>query len=442
MKKLGLSLIVIALLIVSNISNSQWYQQNSGTNVVLHDIYFLNASTGFAVGDSAIIIKTTNGGANWSTVKPPGYGELFTIKFLNANTGWVGGGKHVIMNAYRTQAFYTTDGGNTWTSAFPPYMTEWRFTDVEVFDLDNVIFTSSQCNDNVCSGDIVKTTNRGQNWTSVTNINGYYEGLNWINNQTGWAVTNFWNDVPPAVAHILITTNNGQNWNIIFTEIDSLSGIDLSFTAVQFLDANTGYLLKGLPFGSTQLRKSSNSGNSWVTVDSLSQRYWDLFFINKDTGWMSGRYASNALILRTANGGQNWSQQLTGAGGIVWKIFFVDANNGWALNQTKIFHTTNGGITGVKLISTNSPDEFRLLQNFPNPFNPTTTIRYDIKTKGNVELKVFDLLGRELTSLVNENQTPGTYEVVFDASSLPSGVYFYRLKAGDFVDSKKMVVLK
>ena len=118
MRKLILSFLVIALLFISSISYSQWYQLNSGTNLTLHDIFFVNPSTGFAVGDSAIIIKTTNGGSNWFTVKPPGYGELFTVEFINANTGWAGGGKHVIMNAYQTQAFYTTNGGNTWISGF------------------------------------------------------------------------------------------------------------------------------------------------------------------------------------------------------------------------------------------------------------------------------------------------------------------------------------
>ena len=318
-------------------------------------------------------------------------------------------------------------------------MTEWRFTDVKVIDLDNVIFTSSQCNDNVCSGDIVKTTNRGLNWTSVTNVHGYYEDFCWINNQTGWAVTNFWNDVSPAVAHVLKTTNSGQNWNVIYTEIDSLSGLDLSFDAIQFLDANTGYLLKMRPYGDSQLQKSSNSGNSWVTVDSSSQRYWDMFFVNKDIGWITGY---SGLIMRTINGGQNWNQQVTNVSGIIRKIFLTDANNGWALSGSTILHTTNGGIMNVKLISTKTPNEFHLLQNYPNPFNPTTTIRYDIKTKDNVELKVFDLLGREIATLVNENQTPGTYEVVFDATSLPSGVYFYQLKAGNFVETRKMVLIK
>jgi len=91
-----------------------------------------------------------------------------------------------------------------------------------------------------------------------------------------------------------------------------------------------------------------------------------------------------------------------------------------------ILKTTNGGTTivNVSLVSNNIPSSFKLSQNYPNPFNPTTTIIYDIKIKGFVELKVFDLLGREITTLVNRNQSPGTYEVVFDATSLPSGVVF------------------
>ena len=442
MQKLKLLFLVVTLLVVTNISNSQWFQQYNNPNIKLNDIFFINSSTGFAVGDSAIIIKTTNGGANWFTVKPPGYGELFTIKFINANTGWAGGGKHVVMNMYKTQAFYTTDGGNTWTNPFPPYFaSEWLFRDVKLIDLDNVFFTSGQCYDNVCAGDIVKTSNRGQNWTSVTNVHGYYKGFNWINNQTGWAVTNFWNDIPPAYAHVLKTTNSGQNWNIIYTEVDSISGLDLSFDAIQFLDANNGYLLKMRPIGVGKFQKSSNSGYGWVPVDSSSQRYWDMFFININTGWISESYGAQDFIMKTTNGGVNWYQQYSGTG-IVRKIFFTDANYGWALSGSTILHTTNGGVMGVKVVSNNTPNEFHLFQNHPNPFNPTTTIRYDIKTKSKVELKVFDLLGREITTLVNENQTPATYEVVFDATSLPSGVYFCILKAGDFVDSKKMILLK
>ena len=88
------------------------------------------------------------------------------------------------------------------------------------------------------------------------------------------------------------------------------------------------------------------------------------------------------------------------------------------------------------------PDAFSLLQNYPNPFNPSTIIKYEIKELAQVELKVFDILGRALISLVNKEQPAGSYEVEFNASKLSSGVYFYKLQAGDFIQTKKMMLLK
>ena len=86
--------------------------------------------------------------------------------------------------------------------------------------------------------------------------------------------------------------------------------------------------------------------------------------------------------------------------------------------------------------------QFVLEQNYPNPFNPTTKINFSIKEKGNVELKVFDLLGSEIATLVNEEKTPGNHEVLFDASNLSSGVYLYTIKSGSFVQSRKMMLMK
>jgi len=83
-----------------------------------------------------------------------------------------------------------------------------------------------------------------------------------------------------------------------------------------------------------------------------------------------------------------------------------------------------------------------LRQNHPNPFNPATTIQYDVKDKGFVSLAVYDLLGREVASLVNESKDEGRYSISFDASNLPSGVYIYTLRVNNFTASKKMVVIK
>ena len=83
-----------------------------------------------------------------------------------------------------------------------------------------------------------------------------------------------------------------------------------------------------------------------------------------------------------------------------------------------------------------------MYQNYPNPFNPVTTIKFDIPNDGVVQLEIFDILGRRIITLVDEYKTAGSYEKVFNASSLASGVYVYKLQAGDFISSKKMILLK
>jgi hypothetical protein len=88
------------------------------------------------------------------------------------------------------------------------------------------------------------------------------------------------------------------------------------------------------------------------------------------------------------------------------------------------------------------PFEYALHQNYPNPFNPVTMIRYDLKEAGRTQLVVFDVMGRKVAELVDAAQVPGSYEVPFDAASLPSGVYFYRLQSGHFVRTSKMVLMK
>lgn len=90
----------------------------------------------------------------------------------------------------------------------------------------------------------------------------------------------------------------------------------------------------------------------------------------------------------------------------------------------------------------NQPLQYKLYTNYPNPFNPVTMIKYDVKNSGPVKLKIFNAVGQLVTELVNEFQNAGSHEVIFDGSKLASGVYFYKLEAGDFADSKKMVLIK
>ncbi len=125
-------------------------------------------------------------------------------------------------------------------------------------------------------------------------------------------------------------------------------------------------------------------------------------------------------------------------------VHFIDNNTGWTVGSVgAILKTTTGGvITGVQTISSEIPTQFRLLQNYPNPFNPSTVISYQLSVSSFISLKVFDLLGREVSTLVNEKQNAGTYSVQFDGSNFSSGIYFYKFQTDNFSETKKMTLIK
>ncbi|MBI5402782.1 MAG: T9SS type A sorting domain-containing protein [Ignavibacteriae bacterium] len=111
-------------------------------------------------------------------------------------------------------------------------------------------------------------------------------------------------------------------------------------------------------------------------------------------------------------------------------------------NYTTLLDTLLSTVTNANNSGEKTADKFELFQNYPNPFNPTTNIKYQISSTGFVSLKIYDLLGKEVVTLVNEKQESGEYEVIFNGSGLSSGVYFYRLSSGDFSDVRKMILMK
>jgi len=175
--------------------------------------------------------------------------------------------------------------------------------------------------------------------------------------------------------------------------------------SVQNCGGNTGTIINSNQVGDRRFVMSSGAENYTVNPD-------DTVII----------YASQ-LIAR-GNSNKNSVTLLKNYANIAWNIY----NSGFNV--------------GIKKISNNIPSSFSLEQNYPNPFNPSTKIRFAIPKNELVTLKIFDLLGREAAILVNEKLQPGTYETTFDASMLPSGVYFYSLKTNTFTDTKKMILIK
>ncbi len=128
----------------------------------------------------------------------------------------------------------------------------------------------------------------------------------------------------------------------------------------------------------------------------------------------------------------------------MYSISFANQNTGWIVGDSGIIlkTTTGGNPIGIKPISNNIPSYFKLYQNYPNPFNPSTTIEFDISQTSFIRLIVYDLNGRELQTLVNEELNAGSYRVSFDGNKLSSGLYFYRLFSDGYIHTKKMVLIK
>jgi hypothetical protein len=129
-----------------------------------------------------------------------------------------------------------------------------------------------------------------------------------------------------------------------------------------------------------------------------------------------------------------------GADSTVWGLFSKPSYAPTAIYSA--YRNYIAAVTSVHQSESSIPLKFQLFHYYPNPFNPTTTIRFSLPQRSHVTLKVFDVLGREVATLVNGELKTGQHSVVFDAKILPNGVYFYRLTAGPFVQQQKMIVVK
>ena len=429
---------VFIFLVAFNFRDSMiggWYQQNMSDlgGKEITDITFLDSLTGYAVAnqpsDSTYILKTTNSGDNWSIIHRRYY-PMTKIHFLNIDTGYACGGY-----------FYkTTNGGYNWNQQnMPPISAENMF--VVSKDTIWLLYTDP------LTGGLFRTTNGGLNWSWMTYgiIGSYPDKIYFYNSRIGFASNG---------SLLFRTTNSGYNWS----QVSNNNG----FNDMVFYDSLIGYKT----YDST--RKTTDGGLTWIAQKRprliIENSLYKFALINKDTIWGVGGSILTALgyrgvLYKTTNGGLNWGYQIPDTISIninnYYLIDFFNINNRWAHHtNNKGIHTTDGGndttfFTNIKEQTTNISFYYELGQNFPNPFNPVTKIKYSIKNSvsgiqySKVKLIIYNIVGKEVTTLVNNRQTKGDYEVRFDGSNLSSGIYFYTLFVdGNRIDTKKMIFLK
>jgi photosystem II stability/assembly factor-like uncharacterized protein len=419
-----------------------WIIQLNNNPRVITNIYLRDSVNCWATGSSGTMFMTTNGGINWIN-KISGFRDnVMAIKFLNENTGWVAGLSGLIAK--------TTNGGNQWVVK----------TSGTLNNLLSVYFVNSLTGwITGMNGDILKTYDGGENWGyQESNTTSHLNASFFINESTGWAAGH--------AGTVRRTTNGGLNWLSC-----NLPSNDSIF-AVQFFNNNTGYMIAKNRY----FYKTTNGGVNWTShLVNYNTDYYAMHFLNDNSGWVAGPNG----ICKTINGGENWimtsligsfrciyffnpqygiaagnTYYRTTDGGLNWisqtslgfkikSLFFVNNNTGWlAGDNGSIVKSTNAGLTYTNKIIDEIPKTYVLQQNYPNPFNPSSIIGYQLPANNFVKLVVYDITGREVQTLVNGQLRSGTYEVTFDGSGLNSGVYFYKLTAGDFSETKRMVLIK
>ncbi len=410
-------------------------------SIDLNSISFKDDLNGWIVGDPKEFIYTSDGGNTWNLKNSPinGWWRANDIYFFNSLNGFL------ISNGDSLMVFNTIDGGINWSQLYALYTNcsygiseiDGRYINSSFSDLIHGSIVGSFGTENLCNNWnelFMLTTNGGFNWFQQNELGNYnsFNDVVLIDSLNCFVVGRNLDG-----GRILHTTNGGINWE---EQNYSLNGF---FSGVSFSNALHGTII-GYDFDEAKgiIIHTTNGGNTWnLKNDNLNNYnpvYYDIEFLDSLSGIIIGR---NGLIIQTSDGGLTWNKRESGTNNDLYKVTLL-GNNKFFITASWETILKGDIVTSVDEFENTIPNKFELSQNFPNPFNPSTKINYSVPQISFVTLKVYDILGKEVSTLVNEEKTIGNYEINFDANNLSSGVYFYRMQAGEFSETKKFILLR
>jgi photosystem II stability/assembly factor-like uncharacterized protein len=419
-----------------------------------------------AVGDyphtgKNIAYLSTDNGATWvkrpittnAAIASPGNVTGFTAK--DANTAIAGLGTGEILR--------TTNGGVKWDT-----VTSYTdgFIDGVRFVSGDTVIAYGDAPPTTTGTYVARSVDAGKTWTRVASLPG--DSLNTPNIYAGYASygngmevygRNVWltlyntaND-PPS---ILKSTDAGNTWQWFRVTLPGGPALNYYIMSITFKDANVGYAVCRRAYvndaaHSNYLVKTTDGGRTWS--DTICVEPGKAHNDAKPMTVRAIRGTNTVIAVGFGTvGAKSW---ISNDNGLTWAPMTTPTPNTNADLRNVVFASATQGImmgyynvvkvsiaTAVEETRGAVPTAYVLNQNYPNPFNPTTTISYSLPRSSFVDLKVYDLLGRNVATLVQNEQSAGTHSAVFDAKGLASGVYVYTLKAGDFTATKSLVLIK
>jgi hypothetical protein len=393
---------------VPSLSHAQWVQTNGPSGGRVH-CFALNGTILLAGTDGGVYLSADDG-SSW-TAASTGLTDTTVTALAVSGTNlfagtWNGGG-----------VFLSTNGGSSWSySGLTNRVVDFGLSGTSLFA--------------GTYGGVFISTNDGSSWTGA-----------WPNAVWALAVSGAKLYVAAYCGYVYLSTNNGSSWMEADYNFRNPWVGCYDQLVVNVLAASDTNLFAGTADGGVFL--TTNRGTSWTAVN------------NGLTNGTNYYPAVNAFAFYNTDvfAGTDYGVFLSTDCGSGWSQIGLSNNNilALAVSGSNLFAGTGSGvwrrplseiITSVSLPLAELPTRFSLNQNYPNPFNPSTTIRYELARTSNLTLRVYDILGREVSVLVNERKNAGAYEVKFDASRLASGVYLCQLWAGDYIATTKMFLVK
>ncbi|MFA7360034.1 MAG: T9SS type A sorting domain-containing protein [Candidatus Kapaibacterium sp.] len=478
-------ILMVLFLITAVSTNAQWSYYTLPYEGIANALCFYDLSKGLSFGHTIMpfnerMFYTTNSGGSWNpSVYPAEIRAIVDAQFINATTIYACGaenvnvfnkagykndfasypkylrerylqeGKREYFSEYKGTFIKSTDGGLNWQRGSIFDTLTGYFNDIHFFDM-NTGYALIDSNPTL-NTKLYRTTNAGVNWNLISAIdtNAEVEKMIFLDANTIVAKGFYWG------GRIYRSTNTGLNWTTTF--------MPMQIDCITFYNATTGIVCGVSELGmDSKIYKTTDAGLQWNEIYSTPLRMFTNIMTVPSTGTAFGIgvtfdtsifASSNIATLKTTNYGATWVSKELNTTQYVMGLWIADSNNyymsGGNMNEPAVvLKSTNGGNVFVNTVGSEVPDSYSLGQNYPNPFNPVTKIRISIQKSesrsqnSEVSLKVYDVMGREVQTLVNERLEPGTYETTFDGSKLTSGVYFYQMKAGDFRVTKSMLLIK
>ena len=478
-------------------SGHNWEKVRSLSNWVYSKIFFIK-NTGYILGligglmigelnSGGVLFRSNDKGEQWelSILSYP----FSEVCFIDKDKGFVAGGANEI-HFMAGDVFETNDGGENLNLNF----STGGLISVCLFINDDLGYLLSR--QGFAGSSIYKTEDGANHWTTVykdnfdsTGISFYGNDMYFINANSGWAVGNYW-DSANYYGVIFATNDGGVSWNIQWKipysesqnyNVNSIyfvnegsgwavgeSGLivkytnqdqwqvkpivtDLPLFDVFFCDEEHGWIAGGYYDDDNvylKLFKTNNGGDSWQEIPDFDYQINDIYFADNLHGWVVGNDTSRSgIILTTMDGGDNWTVQVEGLSAPLNAIDFKDGYL-WAVGGYGLILKSDI-TTDIWIDEKNNkiyPTRYTVHQNYPNPFNPITIISWHVGTTCmspvHVEISIYNLLGQKIETILDKFMPAGYHEVEFDGQNLSSGVYLYRIQAGEWQDVRKMVYLK